>query len=237
MSRLRPLALVAATAITALVVGCAAVGSETEGSSTAQNTSGSTDPSPTASALASPSPVSAPLVPAASVLPTTLPTTVPTPGVQPTPAPKPKPKPTTAPPTVAAAKYKVVETVTKSNRSTVPVGKKTTFSWTMTVLCDPTCAAIAPSSGVKVKGRTWTYSFTSETTCWRVNSAGKKYDKKKGTTKNTTVLTFSKPSKSKPQTFKGTVKQRLKKECPGYQGMWEPWSVDYQLKGTFAGLK
>lgn len=227
MLRPRLLALVAATAITTLMVGCVDTVTETGGT-----IAGGAGPSPTSSALASPSPVSAPLIPAASVLPTTLPTTVPTPGV----TPAPDPKPSTVPPTVAAGRFKVVQTVSRSNRSTVPVGQRTTFRWTMTMLCDPTCAAVAPSSGVTVKGRTWTYSFTSETVCWRVNSAGKKYGKKKGTTKSTTVLTFSKPTTSKPQTFTGTVKQRLKKECSGFKGMWQPWSVDYKLKGTFAGL-
>ena len=72
--------------------------------------------------------------------------------------------------------------------------------------------------------------LTSETVCYRLNNAGKKYDKKKGTTKSKAVLNFSKPSKGKPQTFTGTIKERLKKECPGYEGEFEPWAVDYKLK-------
>ena len=87
-----------------------------------------------------------------------------------------------------AGRFKVVQTVSKSNRTTVPVGQKDTFSWTLTVLCDPTCAATAPGGNTKVKGRTWTYTFTSETVCYRLNSAGKKYDKKKGSTKSRAVL-------------------------------------------------
>ena len=136
-----------------------------------------------------------------------------------------------------AGRFKVVQTVTKSNRTTVPVGQKDSYSWTLTVLCDPACAATAPGGNTKVKGRTWRYSFTSETVCYRLNSAGKKYDKKKGSTKSKAVLNFSKPSRGKPQTFTGTIKERLKKECPGYEGEFEPWAVDYKLKGTFAGTK
>ena len=69
--------------------------------------------------------------------------------------------------------------MTKSNRATVPVGQKDSYSWTLPVLCDPVCAATAPGGTTKVKGRTWRYSFTSETVCYRLNSAGKKYDQRR----------------------------------------------------------
>ena len=51
------------------------------------------------------------------------------------------------------------------------------------------------------------------------------------------MLKFSKPSRVQPQTFTGTIKEQLKKECPGYEGEFEPWAVDYKLKGTFAGTR
>lgn len=230
MLRPRLLALLTASVLTAVAAGCATV---------AGGSGGVDGPSVSSSPMVSPSAVTAPLIPAASVLPTTLPTTVPTPAASPTkaPVPKPDPKPTRVPATPVAGKYKVVETVTRSNRATVPVGHKDTFTWTLAVLCDPTCAAIPPGGDVKVKGRTWTYSFSSEIVCYRLDGAGKKYDKKTGTTTSKTVLKFSRPTKSKPQTFAGTVKQRLKKECPGYRGEFAPWSVDYKLKGTFTGVK
>lgn len=201
--------------LTVGAVGCAA---STDGSA---GTTSSPDPAVSAS------PVTAPLIPAASVVPTTLPTTVPTRSS----------KPPRVPATPVAGRFKVVQTVTKSNRTTVPVGQKDSYSWTLTVLCDPACAATAPGGNTKVKGRTWSYSFTSETVCYRLNGAGNKYDKKKGSTKSKAVLKFSKPSSKKPQTFTGTIKERLKKECPGYEGEFEPWAVDYKLEGTFAGTK
>jgi hypothetical protein len=229
MPRPRLLTLVIASVLTAVAAGCATPVGGSEGAA---------GPSVVPTPMESPSAVTAPLIPAASVLPTTLPTTVPTPAATPTKAPPPKPEPKpTIPPTPVAGKFTVVETVTKSNRATVPVGHQDKFTWTLTVLCDPTCAAIPPGGDVSVKGRTWTYSFTSEIVCYRLNSAGKKYDKKKGSTTSKTVLKFSRPTKTKPQTFAGTVKQRLKKECPGYRGEFAPWSVDYKLKGTFAGVR
>ena len=218
MAARRLIALAIAT-LTVGTVGCA----PGTGGSTATTSS----PGPAVSA----SPVTAPLVPAASVVPTTLPTTVPSA------TPIPSSKPTRVPARPVAGRFKVVQTVTKSNRATVPVGQKDSYSWTLTVLCDPACAATAPGGNTKVKGRTWSYSFTSETVCYRLDSAGKKYDKKKGSTKSKVVLNFSKPSRGKPQTFTGTIKERLKKECPGYEGEFEPWAVDYKLKGTFAGTK
>ncbi len=222
MAARRLIALAIAT-LTVGAVGCAA--------STSGSTGTTSSPDPAVSA----SPVTAPLIPAASVVPTTLPTTVPT--ATPTPPAKPKPKPTRVPATPLAGRFKVVQTVAKSNRAMVPVGSKDSYSWTLTVLCDPVCAATPPGGNTKVKGRTWRYSFTSETVCYRLNSAGKKYDKKKGSTKSKAVLKFSKPSRGKPQTFTGTIKERLKRECPGYEGEFEPWAVDYKLKGTFAGTK
>jgi hypothetical protein len=222
MAARKLLALAIAT-LTVGAVGCAA--------STGGSTGTTSSPDPAVSA----SPVTAPLIPAASVVPTTLPTTVPT--TVPTAVPTPSPKPTEVPATPVAGRFKVVQTVTKSNRATVPVGQKDSYSWTLTVLCEPACAATAPGGNTKVKGRTWSYSFTSETVCYRLNTAGKKYDKKKGSTKSKAVLTFSKPSRGKPQTFTGTIKERLKKECPGYEGEFEPWAVDYKLKGTFAGTR
>jgi len=220
MAARRFIALAIAT-LTGAAVGCAA------------STGGSTGTTSSSDPVVSASPVTAPLIPAASVVPTTLPTTVPTA----TPTPPSKPKPTRIPATPVAGRFKVVQTVAKSNRAMVPVGRKDSYSWTLTVLCDPACAATAPGGNTKVKGRTWSYSFTSETVCYRLNSAGKKYDKKKGSTKSKVVLNFSKPSRGKPQTFTGTIKERLKKECPGYEGEFEPWAVDYKLKGTFAGTK
>lgn len=215
-SRLIALA-VAALLVTA--VGCAAPDGGRTGSTS------SADPAVSAS------PVSAPLVPAASVVPTTLPTTVPTA------VPTPSATPTRVPATPVAGRFSLVQTVTKSNRTAVPVGQKDSFTWTLTVLCDPACAATAPGGQTTVKGRTWSYSFTSEIRCYRLNSAGQKYDKEKGSTKSRAVLKFSKPSKAKPQTFTGSIKERQKKECPGYQGEFEPWKIDYKLKGTFTGKK
>lgn len=213
-----------ALAIATLTIGAVGCATSTDGSTSTTSTS---DPAVSAS------PVTAPLIPAASVVPTTLPTTVPTPA----PTLSSKPEPTRVPATPVPGTFKVVQTVTKSNRTTVPVGSKDSYSWTLTVLCDPVCAAMAPGGTTKVKGRTWSYSYTSETVCYRLNSAGKKYDKKKGSTKSKAVLHFSKPSRGKPQTFTGTIKERLRKECPGYEGEFEPWAVDYKLKGAFAGTK
>lgn len=265
--RVRAAAIAAATAA-AVVAGAVAVTSVVGGagpstteqvlvaSSTAGG-AGSTSRSalpatPTATgtpAAATPSAVTAPLIPAASVLPTTVPTTVPTvapttasrPTGQPRPTAQPRPtgqpRPTVGPrlPVVRTGTFTVTEKVVKSNRSTVPVGRKSTFTWSLPVLCDPLCAATDPGGDVSVRGRTWRYSFTSETVCYRLTSAGKKYDKRKGTTTSAVVLTFSKPSAKKPQRFTGTVKQRLKKECRGYRGMWKPWSVDYALQGKLTG--
>ena len=218
----RLIAVATATLVAAGAVGC---GAASGGAAPGSGSTASSAPSISAS------PVTAPFIPAASVVPTTLPTTVPTA------VPTPSAKPTKIPATPVAGRFTVVQTVSKSNRTTVPVGQKDTFSWTLPVLCDPICAATAPGGNTKVRGRTWTYTFTSETVCYRLNSAGKKYDKKKGSTKSRAVLEFSKPSKGKPQTFTGTIKERLKKECPGYQGEFEPWAVDYKLKGKFAGVK
>jgi hypothetical protein len=146
--------------------------------------------------------------------------------------PVPAPKPSRKPPEPVHAKFKVVRTVTKSNQSSVPVGQRESYTWTLEVLCDPHCAVTHPGGDTKVSGRTWTYSYTSEFTCYRTNSAGKQYDKKKGSNTNKAVLRFNKPSKGKPQTFTGTIKERLKKQCRGYEGEFEPWSVNYQLKGA-----
>ena len=96
---------------------------------------------------------------------------------------------------------------------------------------------IDPGGDVTVKGRTWTYSYASSFTCYRTSSTGKQYDKKKGTTTNKVALKFGNPGKGKPQTFTGTIKERLKKQCRGYEGEFKPWSVDYKLKGTFTGKK
>ena len=219
----RLVAVGTATLVAVGAVGCgAAIGG---GAAPHTGSTGASAPSISAS------PMTAPFLPAASVVPTTLPTAVPTA------VPTSSAKPTRAPATPVAGRFKVVQTVSKSNRTTVPVGQKDTFTWTLAVLCYPTCAATAPGGNTKVKGRTWTYTFTSETVCYRLNSAGKKYDKKKGSTKSRAVLEFSKPSRAKPQTFTGTIKERLKKECPGYQGEFAPWKVDYKLKGTFAGTE
>ena len=201
MAARRLVALAIAT-LTVGAVGCAA--------STSGRHRHDVIPDPAVSA----SPVTAPLIPAASVVPTTLPTTVPTA----TPTPPSKPKPTRVPTTPLAGRFKVVQTVAKSNRAMVPVGSKDSCSWTLTVLCDPVCAATAPGGHAKVKGRTWSYSFTSETVCYRLNSAGKKYNKKKGSTKSKAVLKFSKPSRGKPQTFTGTIKERLEEGVPRLRG-------------------
>jgi len=211
-----------ALAIATLTVGAVGCAPSTGGST---ETTSSPDPAVSAS------PVTAPLIPAASVVPTTLPTTVPTS------VPTPSSKPTRVPAVPVPGRFKVVQTVTRSNRTTVPVGRRDSYHWTLMVLCDPACVATAPGGNTKVKGRTWSYSFTSETVCYRLDSAGRKYDRKKGSTRSKAVLNFSKPGKGKPQTFTGTIKERLKKECPGYEGEFEPWAVDYKLKGTFAGTR
>jgi hypothetical protein len=171
------------------------------------------------------------VVPTAPVLPSPVMTL---PGSTPTTAPAPKP---TKPPEPVNAKFTVVKTATKSNQSSVKVGQRETFNWTLEVLCDPHCAVTDPGGDTEVKGRTWSYSYNAEFTCYRTNSAGKEHDKKKGSTTNKVVLKFSKPGKGKPQTFTGTIKERLKKECRGYEGEFARWAVDYKLRGTFAGTK
>lgn len=167
---------------------------------------------------------------ATSAPPSAEPTTVDPPAS----TPKPTPTPT---PTPEDGVFTVVKTVTKSNRPAYPVGQKEKDSWTLDVVCDPDCAVSEPGEGTKVKGNTWSYSYTVKTTCTRTNDAGKKYDKSEGSLKAKVVLTFSEATKGKPQSFTGTIRERLKKECPGYEGDFEPWSIDYKLKGTFAGIE